>query len=97
MDKVTAGDNRYIKLMMHCIGLDHKKPYRRHGKLYYRPYRNYYGAGPRDCEDWDLIVDAGHAKAGCINQHGGRIYWLTREGLDFLGRHLGICIWDEED
>ena len=25
MNKVTAEDNRYIKLMMHCIGLDHKK------------------------------------------------------------------------
>ena len=37
-----ASDDRYIKCAMHCLGLDRKKPYKRNGKLYYRPYRNYY-------------------------------------------------------
>ena len=57
-------DNEYISLASHAIGLDHKKPYKRHGKLFYRPYRNYYDASIKDCEIWDLMVDAGYAEAG---------------------------------
>ena len=26
--------------MRHAIGLDYKKPYHRHGKTFYKPYRN---------------------------------------------------------
>lgn len=89
--------NIYIDLASHAIGLDHKKPYKRHGKLFYRPYRNYYDASPKDCEAWDLMVDAGVAKAGKKDRYGGRMYWLTREGLDWLGEKLGITIYDEEE
>ena len=35
-------ENRYIDLAKHCIGLDRKKPYIRHGKKFYRPYRKFY-------------------------------------------------------
>ena len=42
--------NIYIDLASHCIGLDYKKPYKRHGRYFYRPYRNYYGAGGKDVE-----------------------------------------------
>lgn len=75
-------NNRYINLMQHCIGMDHKKPYKRHGRLFYRPYRNHYNASWKDCEDWNLIVAAGCAKAGRTDRYGGRTYWLTRDGLD---------------
>lgn len=87
----------YIKLASHAIGLGHKKAYRRNGRLFYKPYRNYYAAGKKDCEIWDLMVGEGYAEAGKENQHGGRIYWLTRKGLDWLGEQLGIHIHDEED
>lgn len=30
----------------HMVGLDYVKPYRRHGKAFYKPYRNYWGANP---------------------------------------------------
>lgn len=33
--------NIYIDLASHCIGLDYNKPYKRHGRYFYRPYRNY--------------------------------------------------------
>lgn len=56
--------NIYIDYASHAIGLDNKKPYKRHGKLYYRPYRNYYAASVKDCEVWETMVDAGYAKAG---------------------------------
>lgn len=34
-----------IDQMKHCIGLNRRKPYRRHGKLFYKPYRNYFDCG----------------------------------------------------
>lgn len=93
----TEKENLYVKLASHAIGLDHRKPYKRHGRLFYRPYRNYYDASPKDCERWEMLVDVGYAEAGRKDRSGGRIYWLTREGLDWLGKELGIHIWDEED
>lgn len=35
-------ENRFVEVAKHAIGLDHRKPYTRHGKLFYRPYRNYF-------------------------------------------------------
>lgn len=88
--------NRYIELMKHFIGLERKRPYKRHDKLFYRPYRNYYASGKAH-EDLDMMVDAGYAKRGGQNSHGGYTYWLTREGLDWLSEKMGIHIYDEED
>lgn len=96
-DYVMNNENRYIALARHAIGLDHKEPYKRHGKLFYRPYRNYYDASPKDCETWELMCDAGYADRGRKDRYGGRMYWLTRKGLDWLGEKLGIKIYDEED
>lgn len=78
-------DNTHLTLASHCIGLDHRKPYKRHGRYFYRPYRNYYAAGGEYTEE------------GEKNSHGGRIYWLTREGMVWLGEKLGVKIWDEEE
>lgn len=90
-------DNIYITLASHCIGLDHKKPYKRHGRHFYRPYRNYYDAGGNDVEVWGTMVAAGYAEEGKIDRYGGRMYWLTREGLYCLGEKLWIQILDEEE
>lgn len=96
MITAEAENNRFIKKAKHCIGLDQKKPYTRHGKKFYRPYRNYYATGGSD-RDWNMMVSVGYAKRGEQNSHGGFTYWLTRSGLDWLGEKLGIQIWDEED
>ena len=90
-------ENIYIKFASHAIGLDNKKPYKRRGKLFYRPYRNYYCASQKDSEIWDVMVNAGYAKAGKKDRRGGRTYWLTRKGLDWLGERLNIKIYDEEE
>lgn len=37
-------EDRCIELAKHCVGLDRKNPYTRHGKKWYKPYRNYYDA-----------------------------------------------------
>ena len=90
-------EKRCINLATHAIGLDRKKPYKRHGKYFYKPYRNYYDASQKDCEVWDVMVSQGYAKAGKKDRYGGRMYWLTRKGLDWLGEKLEIQIHDEEE
>ena len=85
----------YIGLMKHCIGLDRKRPYTRHGKKFYRPYRNYYSTGKSQA-GWEELTQAGYAERGERNSHGGYLYWLTRAGLDYLGEKIGVKIWDEE-
>ena len=93
-------DNGFIELAKHCIGFGRRKPYTRHGKKFYRPYRNYFataGSGD-DYEAWELMVSAGYAEhEESQNQHGGYIYHMTRDGLDWLGNKTGIVIHDEED
>ena len=87
----------YIEMAKHCIGLDRKKPYIRHRKKFYRPYRNFYVTGS-DYEDWETMKQAGYADRDKEkNQHGGYTYWLTRSGLDWLEEQLGMCIHDEMD
>ncbi|MCD8398125.1 MAG: hypothetical protein LUD12_13270 [Lachnospiraceae bacterium] len=91
--------NVYISLMKHCIGMDSRKPYKRHGKIFYKPYRNYFSTAEKgkDAENWKTIMDAGYAKRREIkNKYGGYVYWLTRAGLDWLGEKLGMHIYDEE-
>lgn len=87
-------ENIYVSLASHCIGLGYKKPYKRNGRYFYRPYRNYYDAGGNDVEIWDVMVGTGYAEAGKEDRYGGRMYWLTREGLAWLGNILGIYIYD---
>lgn len=86
-----------VSLATHAIGLDRKKPYKRHGRYFYTPYRNYYDASQKDCRIWDVMVNQGYAEAGKKDRYGGRMYWLTRKGLDWLGEKFGIRIHDEMD
>lgn len=87
-----------IQLAAHTIGLDNKRPYQRHGKFFYRPYRNYFSTHPEchDFQDWMELYRKGYARYG-ISVQGNYTFWLTRAGLDWLGEELGITIYDEED
>lgn len=58
---------------------------------------NYYDASLKDCEVWKVMVSQGYAKEWKKDRSGGRMYWLTRKGLDWLGEKLGIYIHDEEE
>lgn len=84
--------------MRHMIGLDmlKSKPYKRHGKLFYRPYRNYW-AGQNEYLDYLSgilgLVEKQEAEAPDKMPY----YYLTRRGLNFLGRHIGVTIHDERD
>ena len=95
MQNIANNDSEYIKLAKHCIGLDRKKPYIRHGRKFYKPYRNYYYC-KKGNEYWDAMVLSGYAGYWIENREGYVSYYLTREGLDWLGECLEIHIYDEE-
>lgn len=54
-------ENRFVELAKHAIGMRLRKPYKRHGRLFYRPYRNYFSTavGCDDYERWETLEDAG--------------------------------------
>ena len=82
-----------IDTCKHMIGLDNIKPYRRHGKAYYRPYRNYFCAGSGGEKTLNaLLSDLVHREECEQNVW----YYLTRAGLDWLGRRLNITIYDSK-
>ena len=92
--------------VLHCIGLDDRRPYTRHGRKFYRPWRNYFST-LRNNPIWEPLVAEGYADkreyTTKYTQNGeehvseGTTYWMTRKGLDWLGEQLGITIHDEED
>lgn len=97
----NAGNNHYkalsvftqvgclIDLMKHAIGLDHKIPYARHGRLYYKAYRNYYATsdhGPNKVM-WEMLRESGFARNFETEPN---YYCLTDDGIEYLQKVLGI-------
>ena len=101
---MTEEDSQKLKLivevMMHTIGLwpeGLRHPYKRHGKIFYRPYRNHFDTAP-NCDGywmWERMEKAGHAEARKTGN--GEMWHLTRHGLDWLEMKLDMKIYDEED
>lgn len=84
--------------ILHCIGMVDScahKPYTRHGKKFYRPWRNYFTTNQLDAE-WDKLCEAGYAAHGNVSD-SGVTYWMTRAGLDWLGEALEVHIYDESN
>ena len=68
--------------------------YTRHGKRYYKPFRNYFYGKDTDL---DKLVDAGYMECCEDIAHGEKFktYWFNRNGLDWLGEQIGVYIRDE--
>ena len=94
-DNVILSESIRIDIARHCIGMDYRKTYHRHGKAFYRPFRNCYALRERD-PYWESLVEEGYAKCETTSQENV-IYYMTRKGLDWLGKRLGVTIHDEED
>lgn len=89
-----------IDLMKHAVGLDYKNPYKRNGRLFYKPYRNYFNTTPTD-KAWNEIMNAGCACMGSPRhfiekdyEYDSVNFYLTRVGLDRLGEYLKVNIHD---
>ena len=84
---------RAIELCKHMIGLDYSNPYHRHGKAFYKPYRNYFEAPITGEKILDKLPSFVITK-----EISDRYIWytLTSEGLQWLGRQLHITIKQED-
>ena len=81
--------NRVIEICKHMIGLDYKRPYHRHGKAFYKPYRNYYEAPLSG----NPLLDRLPEHILTVRRGGVSIWYeLTHNGIDWLGRQLNIKI-----
>ena len=84
---------RVIETCKHMVGLDRKNPYHRHGKAFYKPYRNYFAAN----KSGDRLLDKLPHWIICKERSENRIwYTLTSDGLGWLGNELGIKIYGEK-
>lgn len=87
-----------VQIATHMIGLNYKRPYIRHGRRYYKPYRNYFCSalsGP-DYETLRKMEKKGYVVSGKPGEKG-IYFWMTREGLDWLGEKIWIRIHDPRD
>ena len=80
---------RLLEICKHMVGLDRERPYHRHGKAFYRAYRNYY----TDLAEGNRILDK-LPEAILRTYKDGKYseYHLTKTGLSWLGRQLKITI-----
>ena len=89
MDMPADELERVIEICKHMVGLDSERPYHRHGKAFYRAYRNYYGDVPEGNRLLDKLPE-------CLfrvhRDERGATYHLTKTGLEWLGRWLKIKI-----
>ena len=87
---------KHREIIRHSLGMDNKKGYVRHGKRFYQPYRNYFYTNENtiDFPYCERLVKAGLAEKGAYK--GGFTYIITRRGMDWLGQHDGITIYNEK-
>lgn len=93
---ILTNEELCISQAQHCIGLDKRKPYKRHGKLFYRPFRNHFYTRADD-PVWTEMANAGYARHWAVGRDGYADYYLTRAGLNWLGEKLGMYIHNEEE
>lgn len=83
-----------IDICKHMVGLDYKRPYHRHGKAFYRAYRNYYADAP----EGNRLLDKLPKDLLAVHRNDrGATYHLTKTGLEWLGRQLHITITRREN
>ena len=88
---IRSESEPFIERAKHCIGMDWKKPYTRHGRRFYKPYRNYYEAPGRYDYVWSILQDIGYAE-----EYAAACFKLTPSGLRWLGNCLNVKIYEEE-
>ena len=89
--------DKCVDLATHAIGMDNKGTYTRQGRIFYKPYRNYFATSrdSNDFKEWSWMEQYGYAKSLADGNHV--LFRLTRAGLDWLGKKIGVHIYDEED
>lgn len=82
--------------MGHALGMDNRKSYKHRGQEFYQPYRNYFTTGVNGEPGWEKAVKDGLAEKYVSHAREYTCYRVTRAGMDYLGRKLGVYVFDEE-
>lgn len=84
--------------MLHALGASNRVTYIRHGKEYFRPYRNYFCAGTQGDKDLDAAHKAGYVTRKIYPGYNrdGVFYHVTDEGREHLEEVTGCHIYPEE-
>lgn len=83
-------NNKELEYMKHAIGLDYRRPNSYRENRYYKPYRNYFGAGENGSEVWEGLVEKGLAET---KDH--RMYCVSNKGLEELSKTLHVHVYSE--
>lgn len=84
-----------IEHCKHMVGYDHHIPpkvYHRHGKAFYKAYRNYWYGKMRDDFEYMCHKSFGYMERTVASNDGYVYYSLTEEGLKWLGRKTKMII-----
>lgn len=89
-----------IEHCKHMVGYDHHIPpkvYHRHGRAFYKAYRNYWGNGKEEKPDFEYMC---HKAFGFmekqVDSNGYVTYYLTEDGLRWLGNKLHVTIREQD-
>ena len=74
----------------HMLGMDNRDTYRRHGKEFYKPYRNYW-SGEEPGLEWMSSGVIGLAE-NLSKDPDSPYYRLTKAGIKWLERRIGVTI-----
>lgn len=89
--------DKTIEHCLHMVGYDHHIPprvYHRHGKAFYRAYRNYWGNGKKPKEDFEVLCNFGLMSRNPATE--SYYYHLTDAGLKWLGRRINVEIKEDK-
>lgn len=78
-----------VEIASHTVGLDNSRPYRRHGRLFYRPYRNYFSGFDGHL---DMMCSQAYGFAVNVSDDQSPYYKLTPAGFRWLGDRLHLKI-----
>ena len=84
-----------IEHCKHMIGFDHHIPpkvYHRHGKAFYKAYRNYWYGKMRDDFEYMCHKTFGYMVRTLPSDDGYVYYSLTEDGLRWLGNKMHLTI-----
>lgn len=88
---IRSESEPFIDRAKHCVGMDYHDPYRRHGRRFYKPYRNFFACGDSNDYVWSILKDIGYAA-----ERKPGYFKLTPSGLRWLGNCLNVKIYEEE-
>jgi len=91
---------RCLAVAEHAMGMDNRDTYTRHGKKFYKPYRNYYETLVDDIS-WQILECYGLAMHGKVREDGEYKglchYHMTIKGMEWMERALEITIKNKEE